>query len=105
MRRVTIILAIATLHFATGMFLFLVSFGASLRRFETGLAPTGGERVVGWAVEVLLFPMTLTVSLWPKALAGPLEYVPFLLNSLLWGAGLSLGAAWMSRRRSAPTTF
>lgn len=91
MKKTLIILTIAFLHFIISMAVFSVAFGMTMGRFDTGDAPGRVERVVALATNILHFPLVaLLLPIFPRSVVGPLEYLPFILNSLLWGGCLSL---------------
>jgi len=90
--RALLVVAIAVPHFALSMWLFFVSFGVGMARFDSGGHPSALERVLGAVVAVLHAPLTMALAavLPARALPGWWGYVPPALNSLLWGVVLTL---------------
>ena len=82
---------IAIAHFAVSLTLFFEQFGMGMARFDTGAEASIGERVLGVVVSVLHSPVvTVGLAVIPaRALPGLWGYVPFMLNSLLWGFALT----------------
>lgn len=82
------------------MVIFFISFSASMGQFETGNPPSKFASVLSAVTTILHFPLvTLMVPIFPKWAIGPLEYLPFMLNSLLWGAALSCLITFIQQRR------
>ena len=81
--RWSVILAIAAAHFIVGFFALLMSFGASMSRFDSPLPSpvTWGERLMKTLTTVLHFPI---VTFWPFSAPGVFGYLVFALNSILW---------------------
>ncbi len=100
MKKLMLVLAFAACHFVASMAAFFLSVAAGMNRFDTGAAASSSEFFLATASAVLQFPVfPFVLSVFPKAVPFPLEYVPFLLNSLLWAAYLYLLAAWWLKRR------
>jgi ABC-type uncharacterized transport system permease subunit len=82
----SVIFIVAGIHFLLCFVFFFISFGISMDRFDTGRSLTLIERGIQGASEVLFFPLgTLFLSLAPKNIPNAAQYIPFILNSLLWG--------------------
>jgi hypothetical protein len=90
-RGVLVGLVVATSHFVVSLFTVMIAFGAGMARFDTGAAPSLGERVVLVIRDVVLFPLApLLVSVLPgRWFPGLWGYIPFAANSLLWGATIA----------------
>jgi len=103
-RTVLAVVLVACVHFVLSIAMMATSFGSTMARFDTGAAPTVGERVLSWAVSILLFPLVWRGRVWfalPAEYRGaPWEHLLFVANSLLWGAVIY--ALWrLSRRRNS----
>jgi hypothetical protein len=100
-------LLVAVGHFVLSIAALATSFASGMARFDTGAAPDAGERVLGAAVTILLFPLGRPVSAWfplPAAYRGaPWEHFVFAANSLLWGAAIY--ALWRTVRRPSRAAF
>ena len=99
MKKLFIILILAACHFVLSLVALFVTFGISMSRFDTGDPPSASETVIEWVADVLHFPLV------PLAEASPVrfsstwaEYMPFILNSLLWGAVIYYMVAYIKRR-------
>ena len=83
-----IALVLAAGHFIMTWAVFLKTFTMTMARFDTGGQPTLAERAVDVVREILFFPLatiTLRVPHIAKLFHGALGWIPFVLNSLLWG--------------------
>jgi hypothetical protein len=100
MKKLIMILGLAACHFVVSMGAFFLSFAGSMSQFETGPPQSISKAALEMVSAVLLFPVfPLVVSIIPKAVPSSFQYVPFLLNSLLWGTVLYFLALWFKRRR------
>ena len=78
-------------------------FGMGMARFDTGAGASLGEHVIRAVVEVLNLPVvTAALAVTPvRALPGLWGYLPFALNSLVWGLALTAAISrWQSARRT-----
>ncbi|MDB6125951.1 MAG: hypothetical protein JWQ71_4944 [Pedosphaera sp.] len=82
-----IILGFSALHFVVSFGVFLLAFGGTMGRFESGVAPSLFGRVCDVAVDILWFPF-----MWVGGLLGigkgRAEWLLLIANSLLWGVVL-----------------
>lgn len=71
-----------------------------MARFDTRATASLGERLLRVAVSVLHFPVvTLALAVLPaRALPRLWGYVPFVLNSVVWGLAVTTAAARLRRR-------
>lgn len=100
MKKLIGILILAAGHLFVSLTAFFSSFAAGMSRFETGAPSSSLESALETLSAVLLFPVfPLAATILPKAAAFPFQYIPFLLNSLLWGACLYFSASGLVRRR------
>lgn len=81
-------------HLLVTVISFLISFGSSMSRFDTGAAASVGERVASLTFEVLHWPIVPLCMVLPIPLPGLIGWLPFLLNSALWAFCLY----WIWRR-------
>jgi hypothetical protein len=83
---------LALIHFVLSAFLLVMSFGATMKRFETGGDPGALERIVSAASKALQFPLGLATNFAgaSRLFPGAWGYALFALNSLLWGAAIAL---------------
>ena len=80
------IILIAIAHFIVSRVLFIWSFGLGMARFDTGQPASARERTAEGASNVLDFPIRLIVDqLPPDLMPGLIGYIPFVVNSLIWG--------------------
>jgi hypothetical protein len=100
MKKLIMITGLAACHFVVSMAAFFLSFAGGMSRFETGMPPSTSKAALEMVSSVLLFPVfPFVVSIIPKAVPSSFQYVPFLLNSLLWGTCLYFLPLWFIRRR------
>jgi hypothetical protein len=83
-RKLLAIAAVASVHAALSLGTFLIRFGHTMARFETGAPPTLVERVIDAAILILFFPVVHLARQAPHGwFSGLWGYVPFLLNSAI----------------------
>ncbi len=86
MKSVILVVAIATLHFFVGLWLFTKSFSHAFSVFDTGRELTLIERINYYLVEILFFPIVSLVEATNYEGTNIIaQYLPFILNSVLWG--------------------
>ena len=93
---------ISLLHFIVQLVVGATVFAMSMGRFDTGAPASFVERVLDILMNVLWLPLALPlvkVLHWNRGF--PLEYIPFMLNSIVWGILLSWSWARWKARRSA----
>lgn len=90
--------AIALIHYLATWGSFLIAFGATMRRFDTGQEPDVLETMCVAASDVLAFPVLPLLKSVSVSVPGPLGHFPFLANSALW-AFLIVALIVRSRRR------
>lgn len=84
-RKLLAIAVVASVHAALSLGAFLIGFGHTMARFETGAPPTLSERVIDAAILILFFPVVHLARQAPHGwFSGLWGYVPFLLNSAVW---------------------
>ena len=81
------IILFASVHFFLHLILFTYTFASAMEKFESGGATTLIEKICQFLVSILQFPI---VSIFDAikhsgALPSVLQYIPFVLNSGLWG--------------------
>ncbi len=81
------ILSIA--HFLVCMLLIVYVFGRAMTRFDTLTEPGWVDSGAGIVLGVLTFPLNFFLEVMPADwLPGLWGYIPFVLNSILWGMAL-----------------
>ena len=100
MKAVLWVLGLAIAHFAASRWLFLISFGIGMSQFDTGEPLSTSQALVTHVSELLDLPLTLVLDLIPtRWFPGLWGYIPFFLNSTIWGATLYLGVVFYKRMR------
>ncbi|MDP7036197.1 MAG: hypothetical protein QF752_17085 [Planctomycetota bacterium] len=90
------VILLGIFHGTVTLVLIGYSFGSSMENFEGNRSPEPLDRIVETLVEILVFPLSQLWNPWLSSnLPDALEWIAFLGNSLLWGAGL----AWITSRR------
>lgn len=86
MKSIISVFSISALHFFVGIWLSVRSFGHVFSVFDSGRELTSIEIINYWIVEILFFPI---VTIFEKsnyqAVSAIGQYIPFILNSMLWG--------------------
>ena len=86
MKSVILIITIAALHLFVGLWLFSMSFGHVFSVFDTGREFTVLEQINYYLVEILFFPIvTIVEATNYEGKNAVTQYLPFILNSVLWG--------------------
>ena len=81
------------------------SFSVGMSQFDTGEPAGLFGSALGAISALLMLPLALPlVRWWPFGATGfPLEHLPFILNSLVWGVGLAFARRkWRARREATP---
>jgi hypothetical protein len=113
MRKPFYILGLAAIHFIGSRVILFMLLAIGMGRFDAGTPMTSAERFLGAANTALQFPLVTLAFALPRPLPswfhGPVEYVPFILNSLLWASGVyflaaALRRAARNRSREMPLT-
>ena len=93
---------LALLHLAASAAGMMAVFGSTMQRFDTGLPPALTEVLLDRALTLLYFPLVHLAVLAPREwFAGPIGWVPFALNSLLWGCVIVWAGQWWRERQAA----
>jgi hypothetical protein len=82
------VLLIAVAHLVVSVALIATAYALGMSRFDTGAPPGLVERVVEATARVLLFPIVTACLACGLRLPGPAQYLPFLVNGLLWAVVL-----------------
>src|SRR5262245_20456235 len=73
------------IHFGLSVLTFVLSFGSTMARFDTGAEPSGSDRFVSGLSAVFAFLVVRLLSGIDSAfLPGVLGWLPFIANSVLW---------------------
>jgi hypothetical protein len=84
MTRTVTVLILAVAQLVVSVALIATDYALGMSRFDTGAPPGLVERVVEATARVLLFPIVTACLASGLRLPGPVQYLPFLLNGLLW---------------------
>ena len=100
-RRIKGIVGITAVHAVLTVGLFVVGFAMSMGRFERGGDPSPLEALALALAEILRWPLCEPLVRWGvrwvhTVFAGVLGWVPFLVNSAVWGTVLWM--AWELRQ-------
>lgn len=105
LRRALMIALLALLHLAASAAGMIAVFGATMQRFDTGSPPALTEVLLDRALTLLYFPLVHLGMLAPREwFAGPIGWLPFALNSLLWGCAIVWAGQWWRERQAALAT-
>ena len=91
------------MHLVATLSLLMFVFGAGMARFDSGTPSNLTEKMAGWLLNVLAFPLVSALD-WLPVLRFPglWGYIPFVLNASLWGLGVVVARrrfrTWRSRR-------
>ena len=86
MKSIILVFAISVLHYFVGIWLSVRSFGHVFSVFDSGRELTSIEKINYWVVEILFFPIVTVFEKSNFEGASAIEqYIPFILNSMLWG--------------------
>jgi hypothetical protein len=82
---------LSVLHLGFTLFGIMVSFGASMRRFDDPNYPVSPvSDTLGDIVGILMLPGRLVWTSWmSKNMPNSIEWALFLANSALWGFGIA----------------
>jgi len=75
-------------HLLVTVISLLFSFGGGMARFETGAPLPFSAQAARLTFEVLQWPVIPLCVMLPIELPGPIGFLPFILNSAVWGIGL-----------------
>ena len=99
MKSVTLVVIISILHFFISMWLSIKSFAHAFSYFDTGRELTIIEKINYWVVEILFFPIvTIFENSSYEGTSGVAQYIPFILNSMLWGIFIVFGCKLIFNR-------
>lgn len=87
-------LPVAMAHFLATFTMLSIAFSQAAARTGADTPPTPLERTADLLFRVLAFPMRSIVAESGGLIASPIGWLPFFLNSLLWGT-----AVWLLVRR------
>jgi hypothetical protein len=84
MTRTVTVLILAAAHLVVSVALIATAYALGMSRFDTGAPPGLVEQAVEATARVLFFPIVTACLASGLRLPGPAQYLPFLLNGLLW---------------------
>jgi hypothetical protein len=99
MKKWEIIVSATVVHLAASLYLFLVSFGIGMHHMDTGVHLRFGEKAVCLLSDILFLPIFVLKPHWFPGLWG---YIPFILNSLVWGIATWLAYSWFMLKLRIP---
>ena len=92
MKFVILVVIISVLHFFISTWLSIKSFAHAFSFFDTGRELTIIEKINYWVVEILFFPIvTIFENSSYEGARGIAQYIPLILNSMLWGIIIVFG--------------
>ena len=87
------------IHLVASIELLVFVFGSGMARFDSGVSIGLAERIAGWLLKLLTFPVVLALDWLPSLrFPGLWGYSPFIVNASIWGLGTV-----MIRRRLRPS--
>ena len=94
------VLGLALAHFAASRWLFLISFGIGMSQFDIGQPLTTRQALVTHVSDLLDLPVAPLIEAMPAGwFPGLWGYIPFFLNSVVWGTAIYFGAKLYKRTR------
>jgi hypothetical protein len=100
MKTILQILGLSVVHLIFQFFSFFGAMLLGLQRFGSTDPVSIPEGFLHLISTILMFPIaTPLMKSWPYHTGFPLEYVPFMINSLLWGTVLVLTWKWKRSSR------
>ena len=92
MRSIILVVIASALHFFISIWLSIKSFAHTYSFIDTGRELTILEKINYWVVEILFFPIiTIIEKTSYEDTSAITQYIPFALNSLLWGIFIVYG--------------
>ena len=92
MKSALLVVIISTIHFVAGLWLSIKSFSQTFSAFDMNRELTMLEKINYVIVEVLFFPVvTLFKTTDYEGENLITQYLPFVLNSALWGVCIVFG--------------
>jgi len=86
MRDALLFVSVTAVHFACSTALLFYVFAVGMARFDSGLPSSPAETVAGWLFAAMAFPvLTLLERVSAVRFPGLWGYIPFVINSSLWG--------------------
>ncbi len=88
MKKFVIIVLIALIHFGSSLLIIAISMSVATAMNPVSAEPTFGFRILVVATRIIHFPI-ISLSLYSRQwFPGNWIYVPMLVNSLIWAAGI-----------------
>jgi len=88
MKKFAIIVLIALIHFGLSVLIVATSMSVLTAANTVPAEPTSGVRILVVATRILHFPIVSLSWYSRQWFPGNLIYVPIMVNSLIWAAGL-----------------
>ena len=103
MKKFAIIVLIALIHFGLSVLIVVTSMSVLTAANTVPAAPTSGVRILVAATRILHFPIVSLSWYSRQWFPGNWIYVPIIVNSLIWAAGIyvlyMLGKKLRERKR------
>ena len=101
MKTIALVLACSGIHFFISFWLSIRSFSHTFSAFDTGRDLTILEKINYIAVEILFFPVVTIFEKTTYDGSGIIgQYIPFIMNSTLWGLVLVYGYKFLIRKNT-----
>ena len=105
LRRALTIALLASCHLAASAAGLMASFGATMHRFDTGAPTSALDLMLDRLLTLLYFPLVHLAQLAPREwFKGPIGWLPFALNSLLFGWAIASAGQWWRQRYAGVET-
>jgi len=99
LRRALMIALLALCHLAASAAGLMASFGATMQRLDTGAPGSALDLMLDRLLTLLYFPLVHLAQLAPREwFKGPMGWLPFALNSLLFGWAIASAGQWWRQR-------
>jgi hypothetical protein len=90
MKKLVVIVLIALMHFGLSILIVAASMSVATTTSPVPAEPTIGLRILVEATRIIYYPV-ISLSLYSRQwFPGNWIYVPMLVNSFIWGAGIFL---------------
>ena len=86
MKSIILVFVISAVHYFISIWLSMKSFANVYAYFDTRRELTAIDDINNWVVEILFFPIvTIFENSSYEGASVVAQYIPFILNSMLWG--------------------
>lgn len=103
LKRALTIALLALAHLAASAIGTMAKLHVAIQIFETGLPPSFTELLLDRTLKLLYFPLVSVARLAPSGtFPGLVGWLPFALNSLLWGCAIVWAGQWWRQSQATP---